>query len=114
MILRIVVSPVLSAAQKNDVSRSGVYFEHRSTTVQAAFGGNAPGSPIAALGGNLDFREIGTNAMAITHVDSRANRNRQVGRQIDGDVPGGGLQNRIAEPATSGDELRGNAAATGF
>src|SRR5579871_2328720 len=91
-----------------------MHLEYRPAAVQAAFGGNTPRTPLAALRDYLDFRKIRLDLVAVAHVHGGANGDREGRRQIDGDVTGGCLQHRVAETSAGCDKLRGDAAAAGF
>src|SRR5690242_14834484 len=62
----------------------------------------------------MDFRKVGTNLVSVGHVDGGAHSNRQVVRQIHGDVASGRFQHGIVTDSARGDEFRNDTASAGF
>src|SRR5271170_3569089 len=103
----------MTTAAKRDVARGRPYFEHRAAPVQIALGSHRLGTIVLTFGHDLDFRELGLNAVSIGHLDGGANAQLHIRGHINHNVAGRSLQNRIVALSASSDEPGLNAASPG-
>src|SRR4029077_14336400 len=107
-------SPSVARAPKADVARRGTHFQDWPPAVQAAFCGQRLRTVSAPLTSYLDVWKIGTDAMPVSQVDAGPDRDAHIVRNIDGDISGGGFEQRIVTFPASVDKFHSNSARTGF
>src|SRR6266853_5718849 len=107
-------TPSVARAPKADVARGGTHFQDRPPAVQAAFCGQCFRTVSATLTSYVDVGKVGSDAMPVSQVDAGPDRDAHIVGNIDRDISGGSLQQRIVTFSASVDQFHRNSTRTGF
>src|ERR1017187_89517 len=99
---------------ETDIAGSRPHLEDGTASVQLTLRVERPRSPLIAFAGNVDVREVGSDVMTIAQVDAGANRERDVRRDINGNISRRGFEPGIARWSAGFYKLHDDAAGPGL
>ena len=84
-----------------DIAGRRPNLQHGTASVQLAFGVERSRTPLVAFAGNMNVGEVGGNVMSIAQIDAGAHRERDIRRDVNGNI-----SCRSFEPGIAGRERR--------
>jgi len=71
---------------ETDVAGRRPHLQHGTASVQLAFGVEGSRPPLIAFAANMNVREVGGDVMTIAQIDAGANRERDIGRDVNRNI----------------------------